>query len=65
MKAFALIFTIGFSSGSKKLIGLFSTKEKAEEKKEKHMKENAYTKHHYKIEEIEMNKEVNITIIEW
>lgn len=65
MKVFALIFTIGISSGSETLIGLFSTKEKAEEKAEKHMKENGHAKHHYEVEEIEIDKEVNITIAEW
>lgn len=65
MKVFALIFTIGISSGSETLIGLFNTKEKAEEKTEKHMKKNGHAKHHYKIKEIEIDKEVNITIAEW
>ena len=35
MKVFALTFTIGISSGSETLFGLFSTKEKAEEKAER------------------------------
>lgn len=65
MKVFALTFTIGISSGSETLFGLFSTKEKAEEKAERHMKKYGHAKHHYKIEEIEIDKEVNITIAEW
>lgn len=65
MKVYALIFTIGLSSGRKSLIGLYLTKEKAEEIKEKHIKENAYAEHHYKIKEIELNQVVDITIIEW
>ena len=65
MKVFALVFTIGLSSGYKKVIGLYSTKQKVEEKAKKHMKENGHAKHHYKIKEIEIDKEVNITLAEW
>lgn len=65
MKVFALIYTIGISSGSETLIGLFSTKEKAEEKREKHMRKIGDSIRHYEIEEIEIDKEVNITITEW
>lgn len=65
MKVFALTFTIGISSGSETLLGLFSTKEKAEEKAEKHAKKYGHAKHHYEIEEIEIDKEINITIAEW
>ena len=65
MKVFALIFTIGISSGSETLIGLFSTKEKAEEIAEIHAKKYGYAKHHYKTKEIEIDKEVHITISEW
>lgn len=65
MKVFALTFTIGISSGYEELFGLFSTKEKAEEKAERHAKKYGHAKHHYKIEEIEIDKEVNITIFEW
>lgn len=65
MKVFALTFTIGISTGHEKLFGLFSTKEKAEEKAERHAKKYGHAKHHYKIEEIEIDKEVNITINEW
>ena len=65
MKVFALVFTIGLSSCYEELIGLYSTKEKAEEKAEKHMKKNGHAKHHYEIKEIEIDKEVNITLAEW
>ncbi len=65
MKVFALVFTIGLSSGYEELIGLYSTKEKAEEKTENHMKKNGHAKHHYEIKEIEIDKEVNITLAEW
>ena len=65
MKVFALTFIVGISSGSETFFGLFSTKEKAEERAEKHAKEWGYAKHHYKIKEIEIDKEVNITLAEW
>lgn len=65
MKLFALTFTVGISSGSETFFGLFSTKEKAEEKAEKHAEKWGYSKDHYKIEEIEVDKEVNIIIAEW
>ena len=60
MKVFALTFTISISSGSKTFLGLFSTKEKAEEKVKKHAKKYGYAKHHYGIEEFEIDKEINI-----
>lgn len=65
MKVFALTLTIGISSGYKELIGIYDTPEKAEEQKEKHMKKNGHAKHHYKIEEIEINKTINNVFIEW
>lgn len=65
MKVFALTFTVGISSGRETFFGLFSTKEKAEEKAERHAKKYGYGKHDYKIEEIEIDKEVNIVIAEW
>ena len=65
MKVFALIYTVGISSGSETLIGLFSTEEKAKEKMEKHMRKTWVSIRHYEIEEIEIDKEVNITIAEW
>ena len=65
MKVFALTFIVGISSGSETFLGLFSTKERAEEKAERHAKKYGYAKHHYKIEEIEIDKEVNIIIVEW
>ena len=65
MKVFALIFTIGISSGSETLLGLFSTKEKAEEKAEIHAKKYGHTKYHYRKEEIEIDKDINIMIAQW
>ena len=65
MKVFALIFEIGISSGQSKLIGIYSTKEKAEEIKENHMKKYFYSERNYYITEIEMDKEINIVFAEW
>ena len=65
MKVYALIFTIGLSSGHTELIGMYDTKERAEEIKGKHMKENAYSERHYRIKEIEINKTINEVYHEW
>lgn len=65
MNVFALLLIVGISSGSKTLLGLFSTEEKAKTTEEKHAKKHGYAKHHYKIEKIEIDKETNITIAEW
>lgn len=65
MKVYALIFTIGISSGYEELIGIFDSIEKAEKFKSKHIKKYAHAEHHYSIKEIELNKEINYTITEW
>ena len=65
MKVFALIFTVGISSGYKELIGLYSTAEKAEESKRKHMKKTANTEWHYSVKEIRVDKEVCEVYVEW
>ena len=65
MKVYALVFTIGISSGSETLLGLFSTTEKAEAVKMKHSKKCGYALHHYEITELELDKETNITFAEW
>ena len=65
MKVYALVFTIGISSGSETLLGLFSTPEKAEAVKMKHSKNCGYALHHYEITELELDKETNITFAEW
>lgn len=64
MKVYALIFKIGISSGYEELIGLFDDIEKAEKSKRKHIEKNTYMEHHYSIQEIELNKEINYTITE-
>lgn len=65
MKVFVLIFSIGLSSGHNDLIGIYSSLNKADESKKKHMIKNAYGEHHYSIQEIEINKDLNITYDEW
>lgn len=65
MKVFALTFTVGISSGSKTFLGIFSTEEKAEERAEKHAKKFAYSKDHYNIEKVEIDKEEEIVFCEW
>ena len=65
MMAYALIFTIGISSGSKTLLGLYTTQEKAEKVRDKHIKKYANAMHHYSIAKVELDKEVNITFAEW
>ena len=65
MKVYALVFTIGISSGSETLLGLFSTPEKAEAVKMKHSKKCGYALHHYELTELELDKETNITFAEW
>lgn len=65
MKVFALIFTVGLTSGHTELIGIYDSKERAEEIKRKHIKENAHAEHHYKIKEIEINKTINEVYREW
>ena len=65
MKVFALTLTVGISSGSETLLGLFSTVENAAAVKNKHSKEHGYAEHHYEISRLELDKEVNITLAEW
>lgn len=65
MKVYALIFSVGISSGYKELIGLYSTEEKAEEIKRKHMKETAHSEWHYSIKAAEVDKEICEVYDEW
>ena len=65
MKVYALVFTIGISSGYKQLIGIYDDWNKANEALDKDMKICCHANHHYSIHEIELNEEVNITFAEW
>lgn len=65
MKVFALICSVGVSSGYKELIGLYTTVEKAEESKKKNIKETIRGEWHYSIKEVEVDKEICEIYDEW
>ena len=65
MNVYALIFEDGIESGYERLIGIYDSIQKAEETMEKDMNERCYSRRHYRIGEIELNRKVNITISEW
>lgn len=65
MIVYALFCTIGISTGCSRLIGLYSTKEKAEEAKQYDMRKNAHGEWHYGIRDIAIDKAVHIVYDEW
>ena len=65
MTVYALEFSVGVSSGYATIIGIYSTNEKAEDAKAKHMKDTAHMAWHYTIAPIEVDKTLNITYMEW
>ena len=65
MKIYALDYWMGISSGERKLIGFFESEEKAKAVEERLSKEKPYTKNHYSIIEIELNKEIDYVYAEW
>ena len=65
MKVYALVFEIGIMSGHKELIGVYSTIEKAVENKKRHQKKTYDSDRHYSINEIEIDKTVNVIYQEW
>lgn len=65
MNVYALVFTIGISSGHRELIGIYNDCDKLEEAMNKHMQQHYYNRQHYSVHEIELNKEENIIIAEW
>lgn len=65
MTVYALEFSVGVSSGYATIIGIYSTNEKAENAKAKHMKDTAHMAWHYTIAPIEVDKTLNITYMEW
>ena len=65
MTVYALTYEVGISSGHEKLIGVYSTIEKAGEIKQKDIKCNGNMEWHYHITPIEIDKTVNKTIREW
>lgn len=66
MKVCVLIHTMGCSVGSKEFIGMYSTKEKAEEAKMNEMKKPfKHWEQDYSIKEIEVDKTYNEIYVEW
>ena len=65
MIVFALICTVGFSTGYKQLIGLYSTKEKAEEAKQNDARKTIRGEWHYSIKEVTIDKTLKIVYDEW
>lgn len=65
MIVFALICSVGVSTGYKELIGLYSTQEKAEEMKQVDMRKTIRGEWHYSIKPVEINKTLKITYDEW
>lgn len=66
MKVYALIYTAGCSTGYKEFIGIYSTKEKAEEVKTNDMKKPFRNwEQDYSIKEIEVDKEICEVYVEW
>lgn len=65
MKLYVLTFEIGIVSGCKRFLGIYDAGEKAEEAREKHIQRNGYFRDCYFINEVELNKEADITFAEW
>ena len=66
MQVFVLIYTVGYDSGHKKLIGLYSTEEKAKSAKMADMHKNPINMEcGYSITKIEVDKTINEVFVEW
>lgn len=65
MIVYALKCSVGISSGYNKIVGIYSTREKAEEAKAKDMRKTVFSEWHYKIIPIEIDKTINETYVEW
>lgn len=65
MKVYGLTFEEGIESGHVRLLGIYESIERAEDVVEKHMHKSICSKLHYRIDEFELNKEIDITIAEW
>ena len=65
MKVYMLDYSNGISSGTRMLVGVFESLEKAKAVEERLSKEKPYTKNHYSIDAIELNKEINYVYAEW
>ena len=65
MTVYALTLSVGIATGSETLLGLFSTTEKAEAIKQIHSKAYGHAEYHYDITDLELDKELDITLAEW
>lgn len=65
MIVYALIFTVGISSGSSTFMGIYDNEEKAAEIRDKHSKKFGYTLYHYTITPIKINEELDKVFQEW
>ena len=68
MKVYVLTYTVGLSSGFSELVGIYSTKEKAEQAKKRDMSEITIRfrlEDNYSIDEIELDKAINYTYADW
>lgn len=66
MTVYVLIYTVGLYSGYKELIGVYSSKDKAERMKQIDIKQHGMrTEFRYSIKSIEIDKTVNEVYQEW
>ena len=65
MTIYALTYTIGYETGYKKLIGIYSTVDKLAEAKWKDIHKNFGFEHNYSIHEIQVDKTINQIYQEW
>lgn len=65
MEVYALTYTVGYYSGYKELVGVYSTKDKAEKAKQFDMKQNGRNEWNYKINPLHVDKTVKETFMEW
>ena len=65
MTVYAVTYTVGFYAGHKELIGIYSTKEKAEAKKQLDIKQHCRIEWNYSIRPIEIDKTYNAIYQEW
>lgn len=65
MEVFALRYTVGYETGYKELVGIYSTTEKAEEAKRNDMQKNIRGEWKYSIFPLQIDKTVNHIYQEW
>ena len=65
MTVYAVIYTVGFFTGHKELIGIYSSKDKAEIMKQVDIKRSCRIEWNYSIKPIDIDKTVNKIYQEW